>query len=857
MGVDRLGPPQLGMSAETADDRLRQAEETLAAIVANRVDGFVVKTSDGERVVLTDRGVERPYRVLVDAMNEGAATLAPGGSILYANRRFAISLATAVDAVLGANLFEYLEADEPAYFRSAVEEGLAWRGEVAMRDVHGKRFPALVSLTPLGLEGTVGVLSLLLTDLRERRRADALLAAGQLAQRIFDTASEAVVVCDASGVVQQANREAQVLCGGFDPSGMPFARAFELVAGDAAMGVDELLQGSAHRLQVGMRRSAGELRLLASAAPLTGEGGARLGSVVTLTDVTDLHAATQRLERHARRQEAAAELSQGALAGEALDALVRRARAVMDELLDGSSVRTIGSFRKGVELRPGPPAHAQVVRRDVRTHDRVLGLLEIDPGCGRALTPEALVFVDHVTSVLCMAAEQRSLHARLHHEAHHDPLTGLPNRVLLEDRLDQAIARARRDGTRVAVLFLDLDRFKHVNDTLGHQAGNDVLIQIADRLRRYVRKTDTVARVGGDEFVVIHGDLADDAAAEAVAAAVAEVLAGPIAVAGRTVRVRATVGVSAFPRDGDDTDALLTKSDSAMYYGKRGGRNTIRVYREDMSERAVARMAMEHDLEAALQAGELELFFQPQVSPLSGAILGVESLTRWRHPRHGWIPPTQFVPMAEEAGLVGDLGSWAISEACRVARPWTAGSWLRRVSVNVSPAHVARPGFAEAVRRSLEAGGLAPGHLELEITESVLMHDVGGVVRPLAELRELGVTIALDDFGLGYASFSSLGSLPLDRLKVDKSLIDTRSGLHASRDNQMAVLLGITTMARALGLQVTIEGVETLEELEMARRVGCDEVQGYLFAGPQPAARLGELLERGPLRPHTRDARAM
>ena len=854
MADERRVEPPLPATMGTAAERLRVAEETLAAIMANRVDGFVVKAPDGNRVVFTQEGVERPYRSLVDAMSEGAATLAPGGSILYANARLAGTLAMAPDRIVGTSLFRFVDRGDAPRFHAAVVDGRAWRGEVTISDAHGERFPALLSLTPLDVAEGAVVLSLLLTDLRERRRTDAIVAAGQLSQRIFELTSEALVVCDADGLVQRANREAVALCGGSDPSGAEFQAVFDLSGADGRIGLGDLLGGAADRVQARLHRPGRTLRLLVSGSALTGANGVALGSVVTLTDVTDLHAATQRLERQAQRQSATAGLSAGALEGAPLHDLIRDSLTALRDLLDDVTVRFHASAASeaAADPSPGRPAHDGVVRRQVPARDGVLGVLEVDPGPTRVLTLEELGFVDGVTSVLCMAAEQRMLYDRLHHEAHYDPLTGLPNRVLLEDRIDEALARARREGSLMAVLSIDLDRFKHVNDTLGHQAGNDVLVQIARRLRHHVRESDTVARVGGDEFVIVHTDLPDEAAAGAVAGTVAEILVRPFAVAGRAVRVRATVGVSVFPRDGDDTDALLTKSDSAMYYGKRGGRNTVQLYHPEMSDLAVARMAMEHDLEAALRAGELELFFQPLVSPLSGAILGSESLTRWRHRVHGWIPPAQFVPMAEEAGLMGDLGTWAIAEACRTARDWAVAGWLQRVSVNVSPAHVTQPGFVAAVSSALETGGLAPAHLELEITESVLMHDVAGVVRPLAQLRDLGVSIALDDFGLGYASFSSLSSLPLDRLKVDKSLIDTRNGLHASQKSQLAVLLGITTMARALGLRVTIEGVETLEELEIARRVGCDDIQGYLFAGPQSAAGLDNLLRSGPMRPRAR-----
>jgi diguanylate cyclase (GGDEF)-like protein/PAS domain S-box-containing protein len=847
--------PAEGVPASARPDvteRLREAEETLAAIGAE-VDGIVVRTPAGERVVLTAPGVERPYRMLVEGMSEGAATLAPDGTILYANRRVAEMLERPLTEIVGASLFDFVDAEADAVLRAALRDGAAtrWRGEILVRSGDAHDVPVHLSFTPLALDGGLVVLSLLLTDLRAQRRTDAVVAAGRLARRIFEQASEAIVVCDEAGVVRELNRAAQHLAGGAVATGSEFRDTFALVGAEAGFDFDvqSLLAEPVDRLRVVLHRAHATVQLLASSSKLAGPDGRPAGTVVTLTDVTDLHEANRKLERYARLQRSLAELGGAALAGSPLADLAAGCRRVLADVLEGATVRVSGSFAAADEVADAVEApHEGVVRRAISTHEHTVGTLEVDPGRGRSLTADDIGLLDNVASMLSLAAEQQMLHARLHHQAHHDALTGLPNRVLLEERLRRAMASATLDGSAVAVLFIDLDRFKHVNDTLGHHAGNEVLVQVGRRLRDHARGSDTVARFGGDEFVVVYGGLRDAGTAVGLASAIAETLARPIEVGGRSLTVRATVGIATFPRDGTETETLITKSDSAMYHGKSGGRNTIRLFSEHMNELTAARLDLERDFERALTRGGLELHFQPQVCARTGVITGLEALARWHHPRHGWVAPSRFVPLAEEMGLVADLGAWAIGEACRTAGSLSARSHAPlRVSVNVSPAHIARPGFVGGVQRALQDDGLEGARLELEVTESVMMHDADSVVRPLEALRELGVRVALDDFGLGYSSFSSLAGLPLDRLKVDKSLVDTRTTLAGRPENQRAVLLGITTMAQALGLSVTIEGVETAAELELARSVECDEVQGFFVGAVAPASDIVELLRRGPV----------
>ncbi len=843
------GPPGGLESGPSVDaERLRDVFETLEAIRSDAIDGYVVTTPAGERVVLAGLGVERPYQLMVEGMSEGAATVAPDGTILYTNRRLRAMLGRGDASLAGQSFFSLLEAQHGSVLRAVFEDGVdaEWRGDIVMRAADGAVVPVRLSLASLTLGDDRVVRSLLLTDLRDQQRTDVIVAEGRLAQCILEQASEAIVVCDENGVVRQVNREALRLCGGRDPRGRPFTEALqlELDEPEGPPQIADLLRGQAQRLRFRVTNDGAAMQLMASASRLFGADGRSIGAVVTLTDLTDLHRATERLERHARRQRWISELGHAALAGARLPELVQSSRAALCGMLEGTRARITGAIENADALDADAAAHTSLVRRAIETSDALLGHVEVDPGSGRVLAPDDVGFIETIASLLSLAAERQGLHDKLHHQAHHDALTGLPNRVLLEDRLQQALARATRDGTLVAVLFIDLDRFKQVNDTLGHDSGNEVLTEVASRLLRHVRSSDTIARVGGDEFVMIHTDLTNAGHASAIARGVMETLARPIRVGRHSVRMRATVGISLYPHDGADTATLLMASDTAMYHGKRGGRNTIRHFTQEMYELASAQRELEYEFHAALNNGELELHFQPQVSARTGELRGIEALARWRHPRRGWIAPSQFVPVAEELGLATEFGSWALTEACRQSAPWLNGTTgLQHVSVNVSPTQFVRADFIDVVAAALRGAGLDPRHLELEVTEGIVLHDIETVIKRLAALRALGVRIALDDFGTGYSSVGTLRKLPLDRLKVDKAFMESDGNDPSTRNEQRAVLSAITTLAQTFGLLVTVEGIETEAQFEMARAAGCDDVQGFLFGRPRAA---DQVVSHGP-----------
>jgi diguanylate cyclase (GGDEF)-like protein/PAS domain S-box-containing protein len=432
--------------------------------------------------------------------------------------------------------------------------------------------------------------------------------------------------------------------------------------------------------------------------------------------------------------------------------------------------------------------------------------------------------------------DQRRSEAKIVHMALHDALTDLPNRVLLNERLELALARVRR-GEMVAVHLLDLDHFKTVNDTLGHPTGDKLLKQVTARLRALVRETDTIARMGGDEFAVLQTGITQPADATALALRIIEAVSEYYDLDGSQVVIGTSVGIAVGPADGVSPDQLIRNSDLALYRAKGDGRGTYRFFGPEMDAQMQVRRSMESDLRKALAAGEFELHYQPVVNLASNEVSGVEALIRWRHPAKGLIPPNSFIPVAEEIGFIVPLGEWAIREACRAARHWPDNI---KVAVNLSPIQFRNPGFVSVVIAALAQTGLSADRLELEITESTLLQDSEATLSTLYQLRALGVRIAMDDFGTGYSSLSYLQSFPFDKIKIDRSFVkDIGDGV-----GSLNIVRAVAAMANGLGMTTTAEGVETEAQLHTVRAEGCTEMQGFLFSKPLPALELERLLWR-------------
>jgi len=446
------------------------------------------------------------------------------------------------------------------------------------------------------------------------------------------------------------------------------------------------------------------------------------------------------------------------------------------------------------------------------------------------LMREQMERLEHVITVRTSGLE--AANRQLRHLATHDALTGLPNRVLLDDRLTQAVAHADRDGRSFALMVCDLDRFKLVNDSLGHAAGDQLLQEVARRLTGLVRSVDTVARLGGDEFVLLITSIQDSEDARRVAAQAIEVLQTPVRIAGIDVHTSPSIGIAFYPADGRTIEALTAHADAAMYCAKQRGRGNVQCYEGGMNAGSEDRVQLESDLHNAIALKQFELYYQPKVNTATGTVRSAEALIRWIHPERGLIPPDGFIPLAEECGLIGAIGDWVVREACRQARAWQdSGMAPLRVSVNLSPSQFRGSGLTQSIRTALEAANLHPQYLEVELTESAVMSNPEESIAILEQLSTMGVLVSVDDFGSGYSSMSYLRRFPIDKLKIDRVFINEI----ASRPEDASIVRAIVSLAHSLRLKVVAEGVETPAQLDFLKNVGCDEYQGFHFSRPVPA----------------------
>ena len=492
-------------------------------------------------------------------------------------------------------------------------------------------------------------------------------------------------------------------------------------------------------------------------------------------------------------------------------------------------------------LREGRPMSA-VHRHRQREGGLSYSELVASPLPGGEGRPYAIIEAARdITSHLAIQEKLREQKEMLHYQAHHDTLTGLPNRLLLQDRLHQAIKKAKRERTTLALLFIDLDRFKEINDSLGHEIGDRMLKLMAQKFRKALRDSDTIARLGGDEFTVLLESLPQPGRAAEVGQKLMQALQTPVRIDGHTLYVTASIGISVYPGDGETPQELLRNADSAMYRAKEEGRNTYCYYTADMTDEAFERVVMETQLRDALAQKGFLLYYQPQVSCGTGEVTGMEALIRWKHPDMGLVPPASFLPMLEEAGMMLQLDAWVLESACRQAAAWhRSGHRFGRIAVNLSGQQLRHASLFDTVNGTLMRTGCRPEWLELEVTEGFIMHDPQRSIEVLQRIRDLGVTLAIDDFGTGYSSLAYLKRLPLHTLKIDKSFV---RDLPADEEDK-AITRTIIALAKVLRLGVLAEGVETSAQHDFLYREGCDCVQGYHIARPMPAEESAEWLRR-------------
>lgn len=488
----------------------------------------------------------------------------------------------------------------------------------------------------------------------------------------------------------------------------------------------------------------------------------------------------------------------------------------------------------------------------VLAHNKVCGLanhtlLIAKSGAEYAIEDSAAPIRDQHGNILGVVlvfhdvSDARQMAQKMTYLAEHDYLTDLPNRLLLTDRITQAISAAKRRHSKLAILFFDIDHFKRVNDTLGHEVGDQLLKVLSKKLQMCIRASDTLSRQGGDEFVVLLPELTDDAVPAEIAQKILLAIKDPINIANHELFVTASIGIAVYPDDGDNVDVLTRHADAAMYHAKNSGRNNYQFFTKEMSERVAAQLMMENSLQKAVSNNELILFYQPKVSINTGKIIGAEALIRWMHPQWGLMMPDRFIKIAEESGLIRGIGHWVLREACAQNKKWQdAGLPHIPIAINVSVVELHHAHFTHEVTKVLLQTGLQPHHLELEVTESVAIQSEVSVIRDLNKLKEMGVRLSVDDFGTGYSSLSYLKLLPVNTIKIDKSFI---RDIHVDADDA-AIVTAIIKMSQSLGLTVIAEGVETQAQFEFLTLHECDEMQGYLFSEPLSADAFAALLAK-------------
>jgi diguanylate cyclase (GGDEF)-like protein/PAS domain S-box-containing protein len=605
--------------------------------------------------------------------------------------------------------------------------------------------------------------------------------------------------------------------------------------------------GDADRVEVRVRRADGDWRVVEAVATNLLDDPAVQGLVISARDLTDRRQAEVELREAQERFRSAFEHAPIGMALMSIEGrLFRVNRALVQILGRGESELLATSmldlcfrddrdqFRHAISrLFAGATQSAQLDQRFVH-HDGHPVWVSVSASLVRDVHEQPMYLVCQVEDI----GERRASGQALAHQAAHDPLTGLPNRLHFVERLGRELATTERHG-RLAVLFLDLDRFKVVNDSLGHSAGDRLLVAVADRLSATMTPTDVVARFGGDEFTILCHDVSSEETVELIAERIAEAIARPVALIEGEVFVTASIGIALSGGEHDTPETLLRNADAAMYRAKELGRDRAELFDAREHHRVVDDLRTGNELHRAIERGELRLHYQPLIALEQGSVVGFEALIRWEHPERGLVPPMEFVPLAEETGLIVPLGVWALEEACRQAVRWhdaaPAGPPLF-MSVNLSPRQLAEPALPNEVARVLHDTGIQPSTLWLEITESTLMRDAESALSALGALRALGLHLAVDDFGTGYSSLAYLERLPVEALKIDRSFTD---GVGTRKDST-AIVRAVVGLARALQLSTVAEGIETRQQFQRLRAMGCEVGQGYLFGPPRPPEAFGD-----------------
>ncbi len=670
-----------------------------------------------------------------------------------------------------------------------------------------------------------------LTESRERRF-----------RALVQSSSDLVFVVDQNRTVTYASPSCTKVLG-YEPDDLLGSETGVLVHADdienlrLIFGRIEGAPGGSEEFSIRFRHHDGTWRWLEGLATNLLDDPAVAGTVVNARDITERRA---RLER----QTAISDLGREVLRATTLEASIESAAEVVVRITQARDCRITSDRQTGDLKQPadvgskGPDDSAGLTvvgdppsfRVPVGDPDQPLAHIEVFKDT--PTTPDDEQFVESVAGIVLSATVRFGAEDAIRHQAMHDPLTGLPNRALFNDRLEHALSRHARGDGYVVVMIVDLDGFKNVNDSLGHLVGDALLIAVADRFEARLRGFDTIARLGGDEFALLFDELDEPDQAGRVAQRVLDALVSPLPLPGREVAIGASVGIAITNQTDSEADRLLADADAAMYRAKREGKGCYRIFEAAMHTAAVERMSLEQELRAAIREGALNVHYQPIIDTITGQVTSFEALARWQHPTRGFVSPDTFIPLAEESGLIIELGRTVLLEACQQARLWHAAFAELRptVSVNVSRLQLANHSFIDHVAEALALADLDPSSLIIEVTESILASESRYVVETLSELRRTRVRIAIDDFGTGYSSFSALAELPIDILKIDKRFIDNL----VFDDQGRGFVNAIMQLADTLHLVTTAEGVENLEQRDVLAELGCTHIQGYFFSTPMP-----------------------
>lgn len=705
-------------------------------------------------------------------------------------------------------------------------------------------------------EGSITGAVITLRDMTERQRAQrALRQSGHMFHDLLEFAPDAIVISDEHGHIKGVNGQAENLFG-YDRVDM-IGQSIEILIPRHLRGEHDRYRksyhGQPHPRSMGagldiycMRKDGTEFPGDISLGPLETEEGALVMAVVR--DVTERRRQEAELREAARYARSLIEANLDPLMVVSVDGKITDANEAAEMATGFSRKELVGSdfCTYFIERECALEACKYTFLGGV-VRDQPLTLLHVS-GQQVDVLYNASVYRDEAGQVQGVLAAVRDITERkyfeqqLEHQATHDALTGLPNRALFQDRLLQAMAQYRRNGGSVAVMFVDLDNFKNINDSLGHATGDALLKDVAGRVSGELRESDTVARLGGDEFAILLQDGQGIQDLDNVARKILEVIARPCNIDEQLVFANASMGIAIYPLDGEDAATLMRNADTAMYYAKRQGRNGYRYYSHEMNHALRERMTLAADLRLALERGEFELHYQPKADLRTGNICGLEALLRWRHPQGSMISPAHFIPVAEEYGLIAEVGAWVIDAACCQMRRWLDdGLDPVRIAVNLSAGQFLFDDVVVRMREALTTHGIPGERLEVEITESMVMSDIEQAVRTFQDIKALGVNVAIDDFGTGYSSLSYLKRLPIDSIKIDKSFVDDIE----FDSNSIVIIRAIDAMAHCMELRVVAEGVENEIQLSFLRTCGCDEMQGYYFSKPLPAGDVGALLRRG------------